>query len=320
MTWARGCGRLNAVISILNSAARHGRFLLIAGLIAGFLLAGVAQQMRPWLPEMIALLLLLTAIRIGPRAALGGLSDLTGGLRLLVVYQLLLPLAALGVFTALGVSGHPLALAIVLLLSAPSVTGAPNFTILLGHDPAPALQVLVLGTAIFPLTVLPVLWLGPDLGGTVAIFAAAGRLFGVIAGAVLVGFAIRALVCPDLSASGRGALDGAGAILLAVVVVALMSALGPALSERPGALLLWLGAAMVVNLGLQTVACLMLGPRPETPGRAIIAGNRNIALYLVALPDAVTDPLLIFIGCYQIPMYLTPILMRRLYARIPSEL
>ena len=45
----------------------------------------------------------------------------------------------------------------------------------------------------------------------------------------------------------------------------------------------------------------------------MIAGNRNIALYLVALPAATTDPLLIFIGCYQIPMYLTPIVMHRFY-------
>jgi arsenite transporter len=33
----------------------------------------------------------------------------------------------------------------------------------------------------------------------------------------------------------------------------------------------------------------------------------------VALPAGITDPLLLFIGCYQIPMYLTPILMKPLY-------
>ncbi len=308
------------MISVLNIAARNGRFLLIAGLIAGFLLPGVATAMRPWLPEMIAALLLLTAVRIGPRDALGGLSDVTGGLRILVVYQVLLPLVALGVFTALGVAGHHLAFAIVLLLSAPSVTGAPNFTILLGHDPAPALRILVLGTALFPLTVLPILWLGPDLGGTAAIFTAAGRLLGVIAAAVLAGFLIRSLILPELTKAGQGALDGASAILLAVLVVALMSALGPALSERPGTFLLWLGAAMTVNLGLQYIACLVLGQAPDTPARAIIAGNRNIALFLVALPEAITDPMLIFIGCYQVPMYLTPVLMRRIYGRIPSQI
>jgi len=31
----------------------------------------------------------------------------------------------------------------------------------------------------------------------------------------------------------------------------------------------------------------------------------------------VTDPLLLFIGCYQVPMYLTPLFLGRLY-RPPS--
>ena len=45
---------------------------------------------------------------------------------------------------------------------------------------------------------------------------------------------------------------------------------------------------------------------------SIYAGNRNIALFLIALPDTVAAPLMIFVGCYQVPMYLTPILLSRL--------
>ena len=50
---------------------------------------------------------------------------------------------------------------------------------------------------------------------------------------------------------------------------------------------------------------------------AIGAGNRNIALFLVALPAEVMAPLMIFVGCWQLPMYLTPMLLRRLY--MPEE-
>ena len=49
---------------------------------------------------------------------------------------------------------------------------------------------------------------------------------------------------------------------------------------------------------------------------AIGAGNRNIALFLVALPAEVIAPLMIFIGCWQLPMYLTPVLLPRLYERM----
>ena len=52
---------------------------------------------------------------------------------------------------------------------------------------------------------------------------------------------------------------------------------------------------------------------------AIGAGNRNIALFLVALPPEVLAPLMIFIGCWQLPMYLTPVLLPRLYERMLSN-
>ena len=59
------------------------------------------------------------------------------------------------------------------------------------------------------------------------------------------------------------------------------------------------------------------GPlHPVAGPLAIGAGNRNIALFLVALPPEVLAPLMIFIGCWQLPMYLTPLLLPRLYERM----
>lgn len=307
------------MIRALNLAARHGRLCLVLGLLAGLALPGLAVALRPWLPHLIAALLALTAFRIGPRAALGGLGDLRDTLGILAVYQVALPLAALALFAALGVASHPLALAVTLVLAAPSVTGSPNFAILLGHDPAPALRLLVLGTALFPLTVLPVLWFGPALAGGGDTGLAALRLLAVIGGAVVAGFALRGRAAGEMTPALRGALDGAAAILLGVVVVGLMSALGPALAESPARVAGWLAAAVAVNFGLQGAARLAFGRARATPSRAIVAGNRNIALFLVALPGEITDPLLVFIGCYQVPMYLTPILLGPLYGRGPGE-
>jgi arsenite transporter len=77
-----------------------------------------------------------------------------------------------------------------------------------------------------------------------------------------------------------------------------------------------LATAFAVNFGLQVMVARFMQQPPflgERAGWAICAGNRNIALFLAALPPAVSDPILLFIGCYQIPMYLTPILLARMY-------
>ncbi|MCU9838728.1 hypothetical protein OEZ49_13190 [Ruegeria sp. WL0004] len=295
--------------------ARHGKLGLIAGLVGGLALPGVAAMMRPWIPELVAFLLFLTAFRIGPVDAAGKLNDLTRTARAVLVLQLALPLGFLMLLKLTGLPMTPLALAAALVLAAPSVTGSANFTILLGHDPAPALRLLILGTALLPLTAIPVFWFLPEFGDLAAVLAAALRLLAVILAAAGLGFALRHWGARHLSEINRRAVDGLTVIALAVVVVALMSAIRPALAERPADLAFWLAAAFGINFGAQLLCFTFLRAtgRPDPVPTSIVAGNRNFALFLVALPPQATDPLLIFLGCYQFPMYLTPTLMRRLY-------
>ncbi|MDU8912987.1 hypothetical protein [Aestuariicoccus sp. MJ-SS9] len=295
---------------LLHFAARHARWCLILGLLAGLALPGVAATLRPWLPHMVSALLFLTAFRLGPRAVLAAGAGWPS-LSAVLVLQLVLPLVVLLALLAFGLATSPFALAVVLMLSAPSITGTPNFAIMTGHDPALAMRVLVLGTALFPLTVIPVIWLLPIEVGALA---AGARLIAVILGAVGAGLLARHLA-GELSADGIRGIDGATALLLGVLVVGLMSAIGPLLRDDPWRLASWLVAVICMNFGLQlaTFALLLRRATRWAVPLSMIAGNRNIALFLVALPAATTDPLLIFIGCYQVPMYLTPLLLKPLH-------
>ncbi|WP_296765628.1 hypothetical protein [Sediminimonas sp.] len=298
-------------MAALMWTARHGRLALVAGLLAGLALPGLAQVLRDWLAPMVALLLFLTALRIGARAATGSLAQARGALGASLVLQLGLPLAAAGVLAALGVLQTPLALALVLMLAAPPVAGVPSFTLMMGHDPAPGLRLLIVGTALLPLTVLPVLWVLPALGSAGGVLAAAGRLLLVIAGATAAGFALRRALPRLRTPRATEALDGLTALALAVIVIGLMSAVTPALADDPLRVLWWLCAAVVANLGLQLLAHMATGGR--VVALSVAAGNRSIALFLVALPPEMMAPLLLFIGCYQLPMFLTPFVMKRLY-------
>ncbi len=300
------------MVQTLAWLGRNGRFCLIAGLIAGLLLPGLAEALRPWIGALIALLLVVTGIRVGARAALGSLDDIGPALRRIGLLQVVLPVTAIAVFGALGMLDQSLALAVALMLTAPSVTGAPNFAAMTGRDPAPGMRLLVLGTALFPLTALPALLvldpIGVDTAG--ALFLSARLLLAILI-SVGLGFVIRRAIPRLGDASAQGALDGLAALLLAVVVVGLMSALGPLLRTDPLTLLAWLVAVLCINFGL-VLSTLFLCLRTDLKmpvATAIYAGNRNIALFLIVLPEEVAAPLMIFIGCYQVPMYLTPVLL-----------
>ncbi|WP_159591281.1 hypothetical protein [Chelativorans xinjiangense] len=306
---------MTAALNLLGLAARYGRLVLILGLVAGIALPGLALALRPWIGSLIAALLFLAALRVGPRQAVGALSDLRNSIGFALVFQVALPVAALIAFQAVGWAGA-LAIALVLMMAASPISGSPNLTMLTGNDPAPALRQLVVGTALLPLTVIPVFWLSPALGEVGEVLAAAGRLLAIIALSAAAAFLIRGLALKTPSPAAVAGIDGLSAIVMAVVVVGLMSAVGPAIRSAPQALGVALFAAFAGNFGLQILVAAALR-RAGNPHLAapfgIVAGNRNIALFLTALPAAVTDPLLLFIGCYQIPMYLTPILMGWLY-------
>ncbi len=132
--------------------------------------------MKPALPVMVAGLVFISALRIGPRAALGNLRDARDSLWLVLAFQVGVPLLLVAVLLPIAPPATYGALAVVLAMSAPSISGAPAFTVMLGHDPAPAMRLLILGTALLPLTILPVFWLVPALGDPGDVIATALRL------------------------------------------------------------------------------------------------------------------------------------------------
>lgn len=308
------------MIRALTICAEQSRLLLILGLAAGIGLPELAAAMAPYLPEIIAALLVITAFRIGRRDAFGALVDLRWSLPAVGLLQVAIPLTLAFGFWLAGLAGAPLALAMVLAASAPTISGGASIAIILRQDPARMMQILVLGTALFPVTILVVLSIVPGINAPGLLVEVGLRTLATILGTSIVGFALRAWLLPEPTPVQRRAMDGAGVLAFAVAVVGLMAALGPILRVDPGRAFFWALAAFALSFGLQalTLAVLSRGAMAHVAGPlALAAGNRNIALFLVALPPEVMAPMMIFVACWQLPMYLTPILLPRLYAGLP---
>ena len=305
----------------LHYLARHARFVLIAGLAAGIATPSLASFMSGYLKAIIAPLLFLTALRIGPRQALGSMRELGQSLAGVALFQLLLPITLALAFRVGGFSGA-LANALVLTTAAAPLAGSPNLTLMTGNDPAPALRQLIVGTALVPLTVMPVFLVFPIVGDMGAVLASTARLIMLIAGAAGLAFLVRTWWLRELSPSQFVALDGFSALLMALAVIALMSAIAPAYASAPSSLAVNLIAAFAVNISLQIGVYLAMKRLGVCRGRvalAIAAGNRNIMLFLAVLPASTVEPVMLFMACAQIPMYLTPLLLGPLYRPAPAR-
>ena len=304
------------MISSFQYIAKNGQIVLVLGLIGGLVFQGLASAMRPWLSELVMLLLAFAALRIGFPDAVKVLGLIKETLLIVFVFQVIFPLIGVGFFISLGLGGTVVALVITMVLASPSITGVTNFAILLGHRPEPTFRVLVIGTLCLPITIIPVLWFLPAAGSLNEVIWISIEMSTLMGLSIALGFIFRAVVIPELSSDQKTALDGGSTVLLAVIVVGLMSSIAPTFNENPKTLVFWLLIAFSVNYGLQLIThmiFLMVGLGRQDASIAIVAGNRNVAIFLMAAAVSDSEEFLIFLSCYQVPMYLTPILMRRMY-------
>lgn len=300
---------------LLAFFARHGRIVLVIGLIAGVLLPQLAAFLKPYLPHMVATTLFLAALRIGPKEALGNLQGLRNIVSTLVMYQIAIPILFIIILPFTGLS-PVLITALTLMAAAPSISGSPNLTIMLGYNPAPALRMLVAGTALVPITAFIVFFFVPAFGSAASVAFAALRLLVLIGAAAGLAFLLRIFVFKQATTKFLFSVDGLSALAMAGIVIGLMTAIGPALRTNPSHVIFVLSIAFIASFGLQITTYLStnkIQDQSTRVGQAVIAGCRNNALFIAALPAAITDPLLLYIGCYQIPMYLTPLLLKRFY-------
>ena len=308
-----------------------------AGLLAGFLLPSLAAPLRAAIPYLIAVLLFVAWLRItdssGTNASLWARFAFLKDRKLIsgvLAAQLVLPLL---LYFLLSLSDIPAiwCMAAVLVAAAAPVSGGPNIVLLMKGDASLALRWLTVGTMLMPLTSIPVLALLLPSEPRLAVGLAIVKLLFIITIAMFAAIAVhnygwgKAMKTPR----SQEILDGIAAILLASMVIGLMSAVHHPTSTLP-VMAKMLLVAITINVGLQLLG-IALANLSRSLGRSlghslslslskqavvsvgVLNGNRNIALFLAALPVGVTEPLLLFIACYQIPMYLTPLIGRHLY-------
>jgi arsenite transporter len=308
------------MIQALAYLARQGRQVLLAGLVlgvlAGLALPDLAGTLQKLVAPVVVTLLFLAVLRLGPEGVRAGLAGWRAGVLSVLALQLLLPCLAVGVLLVLQVEAI-WAFGLVLVLAAAPISGSPNLAIMSGASAPTALRQLVMGTLLLPATALPVFLLMPGLGAPAEVFVIVLRLLAVIAAVGGLGLWLRASGLVTASARSLSVIDGCATLLLALIVIALMGAVGPALVQGVQGWGLLLGV-LVLGFGLQIATLLAAyGRMPDEQAAALgqVAGNRNIAFFLGVLPPALASDLMLFIGLYQIPMYLTPAVMGWVYAR-----
>ncbi len=300
--------------------ARHAQWVLVAGLVGGIAFPATAGVLRPHIPEMVAVILFISALRIEVSALHVTRRQAVTDIAVVLMLQLVTPLVMFVILTALPVPELWRDILTVVYAGA-SISGAPAFAMLMGLDGGRAMRLLIIGTTLMPLTSFPILSLLPNVATETSLWVVSLKLLGLIGIAGIAALLFRRPVTRALGEQAPLILNGMNTLALAIFVLALMDAIQPVLLTDPLRVLWVLVIACFANLGAQILHAFIITLRARAQGRsptaseltpAIPSGNRNLALFLAALPVGVTAPWLLFIGCFQVPMYLTPLVMRPL--------
>jgi bile acid:Na+ symporter, BASS family len=289
--------------------------LFFIGVFTGVVLPPVASLLQPLLlpaillPFVIALLKLDVAVLL--RHARRPL--LPCGL---VAWSLLgAPLLVALAIQPLRLDPEIAALVVTTAACAPLMASGA-LAMLLGLDVALALLVVVPATALVPFTVPPMaLWLA---GLTIDLPAGelALRLALLVLGSAAAAFVLRRGLGQERLRRSAPVLDGLAVLGFVVFAVAVMDGFTLTALARPGFVLGILAAVFALNIALQAVTALALLPfvtRRTALTAGLVAGNNNLGLVLASVLDTAPSTMLVFVAALQFPIYLLPIIQRRLY-------
>lgn len=149
------------------------------------------------------------------------------------------------------------------------------------------------------------------------------RLALLIGGCFFAAILLRRLLPFGFTVRHTNLLDGLAVVGLLVFAIAVMDGVSALLADHPRRVLTYAAAVFGLNVGLQLLGTLAFLPRGLRTALTLglTSGNGNLGLLLAALGDQASPEFQLFVAVAQFPIYLLPMVQRRLYRRLlpPGE-
>lgn len=290
--------------------------ILALGVFVGLVLPGLAHALRPWLALAVAGLLYTTMVRIEPAAVLHELRQWPRVLLVLLWLQAASPLITAATLALLPVRPE-LRDAIVLMSAGPPIMSAPAFGLLVGLDGALLLAVVLGATVLAPFDMTIAHLLLSGAGFALAPGSLALRLCALIGGCLAAAALTRALAGAARVRRAAQVIDLALVGALLFFAIAIMDGVTARLLYSPVEVALIVLAAFAANLALQALGAVVFARAGWRRAGSIgfATGNRNMGLWLAVMPPASAPLVALYFALAQLPIYVLPAALGRLYAR-----
>ena len=286
--------------------------LLATSIFLGIAFPALAAFFKPFLLPLIFLLFLTAVLQVSFNdAAHAAVKDHAGWVALL--WQLLiLPLLF---FVALKpILSEQLHLFAVVSMCTGAITATTALSRLFGLNSPLSLVVCIAGAVLMP---VPLYIFLSILGNTVQLdlLAYVVRILVFIALPFFVVFCIRKVISPETDIWLQQKMPHVALLLLVFFGLAVMDGVGELMFSDPQRLLSYILLAFGLSAGVQLLSFYALGflGRRDATTIALLCAYRNVGLVAAIAGSSLGQDFFIFLGVWQLPMYILPWLLRRFY-------
>ncbi|GAA0587343.1 hypothetical protein [Caenispirillum bisanense] len=296
---------------------RQSRWFLAGSVFAGLALPDLAAALRPLLPPAVAVLLVLSMLRMDWTAVLA-YGRRPGRVGLALAWVLIGAPAAVALAVAALPISPGLQAAVILMAASAPIMSSPALAVLLGLDASLALVVVVGSTLLMPLTAPWAADLLAHLPLDIPTWELMVRLAGLVAGSVAAALVLRRLLGRARLVAWGAGIDAASVVFLVLFAIAIMDGVTAELLANPARTLLIILGSFAANLGLQAAGAVLFWRtgRQAALTVGLVSGNCNMALLLAVLPAGVDADVPLYFALGQFPIYILPALLTPLYRRL----
>jgi hypothetical protein len=311
---------VDAPLAALSWLGRQGTRAVTALVVIGIALPSIGAMLKPYVTEAVFALLGIAFLRVDTAAFKTVLRRPAIVLAATAWTSVAVPVLFGVGCLALGLNKQAPELFLGLMLQAITspMMAAPALAALMGLDATLVLATLIGSTALIPLTapLFAFVFVGPNLSISPGILAA--KLFAILAGAAVAGFAVRRVFGPVAIQRQKDRIDGLNILFLFVFVAAVMESVGTRFLAAPMTTLGLAAIAFAVFfavLFLTTIVFFSIG-RERAVALGFMASQRNLGLMLAATGGALPDLTWLYFALSQFPIYLSLQLLKPLVQRM----
>jgi hypothetical protein len=302
---------------LLEWLGRNAMLVLPAGIVVALILPETDAPITLIVPPLIAVIYTVTFIRMDLPALLRTMltpMEILWQMLIAGFILIIMPLLLIGGCILGGVDAALLPSATWYAV-APPIASTAWICGIMGLSLPTAMRVIVMTSLLAPFTgpfmiglILPN---AVSISSLVMFFNLAAMIFA----GVIIAWLSQLILGREQVARHNHRFDGLAALTMLIFLIPVFNGIPRQIIDLPSLACKLLLLAVVLNFSTQLILMLVARLSPYRQGRdlasvlAVLSGNRNVGLYYGALP---VDPIFgMFTALYQVPLYLTPLLMSR---------